>query len=60
MNVKIIKDEKTIKIFLDDKEVKNIKSFNFQRDESNIEYFDLNIKVLTKDIIFEDKTNREV
>lgn len=54
MKVKVIKENNSIKIFIDDKEIKNVKSFSFGRE--NIDSLILNIKVLTSNIEFIDNT----
>lgn len=52
MKVKIVKEENSIKVFIDDKEIKNIKSIGFERE--NIDALILDIKLLTSNVEFID------
>lgn len=56
MKVKVVKEEKKIKIFIDEKEIKYIDSFKFERANNDMNYMSLNIKVLVSDIEFIDNT----
>lgn len=55
MKVKVVKGEKTIKIFLDEKEIQNIASFKFERNQDGMKFMNLNLKVLIGDIEFIEK-----
>lgn len=58
MKLSIEKNDKSIKVYINDMEITNIKSFHLQRDE-DINYVDITLKVLLEDIKLIDNSKKD-